>query len=596
MVSLRDALAAAVDHHQAGRLDRAEALYLSILRAVPDQPDALHLLGVLDGQSGRQAAARRRLRLAVAVAPQDGDFLSDLALTLRAAGEADRAAQGFARALRLDPDLAEAAYNLGNLWLERGDAAAAAGLYRHALARRARYPQAWNNIGTALRALGRTDEAADAFAQAIAQTPDAAEPRVNRAIALAELGRHAAAARLRRQAMALEPGNADALHTVAVRLLSEAGMDQPVVAGRALDGAKLARGLGWVRRALAVQPAHAAAGDALLGAALKLLQAGRADDGLVAAAARAAPQALRRDPRDTRAASLVAYHFYRRGRSDLGARWMRRIGQRFTPAERAADFELRLWSLIRADRGMLDRLPALDRLLPDFAPLEILAALPPGGAGRPVIAVACDDGYFQRFVGDLLASIAAVVPSTAGVAVHVHVVNPSAATLAALADWRARLPLGYSREVVDVSGWDAHRRATYYACIRFVRWSQLLDRLRRPLVHVDADCSLLTDLGGLADRLAGADVGLLRDGRGRGPTREITVCFAWFQPTDASRRFLSATAAFIADVWHRGEGAWMLDQAAPFCVLEAMGKRGIAPAVRWFDWTAFPWVRFIGDK
>ncbi|MFD1625608.1 tetratricopeptide repeat protein, partial [Azospirillum griseum] len=192
MVSLRDALAAAVDHHQAGRLDRAEALYLSILRAVPDQPDALHLLGVLDGQSGRQAAARRRLRLAVAVAPQDGDFLSDLALTLRAAGEADRAAQGFARALRLDPDLAEAAYNLGNLWLERGDAAAAAGLYRHALARRARYPQAWNNIGTALRALGRTDEAADAFAQAIAQTPDAAEPRVNRAIALAELGRPAA--------------------------------------------------------------------------------------------------------------------------------------------------------------------------------------------------------------------------------------------------------------------------------------------------------------------------------------------------------------------------------------------------------------------
>ncbi len=67
MVSLRDALAAAVGHHQAGRRDRAEALYHSILRAVPDQPDALHGLGVLLGQGGQTGAALHRLRLAVAV-------------------------------------------------------------------------------------------------------------------------------------------------------------------------------------------------------------------------------------------------------------------------------------------------------------------------------------------------------------------------------------------------------------------------------------------------------------------------------------------------------------------------------------------------
>ncbi len=171
MVSLRDALAAAVDHHQAGRLDRAEALYHSILRAVPDQPDALHLLGVLDGQSGRAALALRRLQSAVATRPGDGDFLSDLALTLRTVGATERAAVVFDRALRLDPGLAEAAYNLGNLWLERGDAAAAAESYRQALAQRAVYPQAWNNLGMALRSLEQTAEAADAFAQAIAQRP-----------------------------------------------------------------------------------------------------------------------------------------------------------------------------------------------------------------------------------------------------------------------------------------------------------------------------------------------------------------------------------------------------------------------------------------
>ncbi len=595
MVSLRDALAAAVDHHQAGRLDRAEALYHSILRAVPDQPDALHLLGVLDGQSGRAAVALRRLQSAVATRPGDGDFLSDLALTLRAVGATQRAAAVFARALRLDPGLAEAAYNLGNLWLERGDAAAAADLYRQALAQRAAYPQAWNNLGMALLGLGRTAEAADAFAHAVAQRPDAAEPRVNRANALAGLGRLAAAARLRRQAATLEPDNADALHNLAVRLLGEAGMDQPVVAGRPLDRAKLARGLGWLRRALALRPDHAAAGEALRGAALKLLQAGLADDGLVAAAARAAPQALRRDPRDTRAAALIAYHFYRKGRSDLGARWMRRVGRRFTQDERVVDFELRVWSLIQADRDLLDRLPPLEALLPDFPPLEMVVE-PPTGDG-PLIAVSCDDVYFQRFVGDLLESIVATLPDGGGgVAAHVHVVNPSADTEAALGRWRTRLPLGYSRERLDFSGWDDHRRTTYYACVRFLRWSQLLARQSRPLVHVDADCALRADLTSLSAGMAGADVGLLRDGRGRGPTREITVCFAWFQATDASRAFLADAAAYIADALRRGEGYWMLDQAAPFCVLNALRRRGKAPVVRWYDWVDFPWVRFIGDK
>jgi tetratricopeptide (TPR) repeat protein len=594
MVSLRDALAAAVDHHQAGRLDRAEALYHSILRAVPDQPDALHLLGVLDGQSGRAAFALRRLQMAVAARPGDGDFLSDLGLTLRSVGATDQAAMAFARALRLEPGLAEAAYNLGNLRLERGDAAAAAESYRQALAQRVVYPQAWNNLGMALRALEQTAAAAAAFAQAIAQRPEAAEPRVNRANALAALGRLAAAARLRRQAAALEPAFADALHNLGVRLLSEAGMDQPVVAGRPLDRAKLARGLGWLRRSLVVRPDHAAAGGALLGAALKLLQAGLADDGLVMAAARAAPQALRRAPHDTSAAAVIAYHFYRKGRSDLGTRWMRRIGRRFTADERVADFELRVWSLIRTDRGMLDRLPTLDALLPDFPPLEMMIEPPPGDG--PLIAVSCDDVYFQRFVGDLLESIAATLPHGGGGGVHVHVVNPSPETEAALDRWRTRLPLGYSRERLDFSGWDDHRRTTYYACVRFLRWHQLLTRQSRPLVHVDADCTLRADLTSLSDGLRDADVGLLRDGRGRGPTREITVCFAWFQPTEASRAFLSRTAAYIADALRRGEGYWMLDQAAPFCVLNALTARGTAPTVRWFDWVDFPWVQFIGDK
>jgi len=44
-------------HHQAGRLDRAEALYRKVLERDPDHAEALHLLGVVVHQRGNVAAA-----------------------------------------------------------------------------------------------------------------------------------------------------------------------------------------------------------------------------------------------------------------------------------------------------------------------------------------------------------------------------------------------------------------------------------------------------------------------------------------------------------------------------------------------------------
>ncbi|MDQ2102199.1 tetratricopeptide repeat protein, partial [Azospirillum isscasi] len=103
MVTLRDALAAAVGHHQAGRLIEARPLYHSILRSQPGHPDALHLLGVLESQCGRPTMALPLLRRAVALLPGDADFLGNLARTLRAAGQTGAAERAFARTAALDP-------------------------------------------------------------------------------------------------------------------------------------------------------------------------------------------------------------------------------------------------------------------------------------------------------------------------------------------------------------------------------------------------------------------------------------------------------------------------------------------------------------
>ena len=58
MATISEALAIAIRHHQAGRLQAAERIYRQILQVEPNQAEAIHFLGVIAAQSGKHAAAR----------------------------------------------------------------------------------------------------------------------------------------------------------------------------------------------------------------------------------------------------------------------------------------------------------------------------------------------------------------------------------------------------------------------------------------------------------------------------------------------------------------------------------------------------------
>ena len=50
-LTIQQALDLAVQHHNEGRLSQAEIIYQQILRSDPNQPIALHLLGVIAHQA-----------------------------------------------------------------------------------------------------------------------------------------------------------------------------------------------------------------------------------------------------------------------------------------------------------------------------------------------------------------------------------------------------------------------------------------------------------------------------------------------------------------------------------------------------------------
>ena len=59
MATIPEALAIAIQHHQAGRLQAAEQIYRQILAVEPNHADAIHLLGVIAHQAGKHEDCRR---------------------------------------------------------------------------------------------------------------------------------------------------------------------------------------------------------------------------------------------------------------------------------------------------------------------------------------------------------------------------------------------------------------------------------------------------------------------------------------------------------------------------------------------------------
>lgn len=117
MSSPLEALRTALQHHQAGRLQEAEAIYRQILQVEPNHPDALHLVGVIAHHDGRHQIAIDCICQAIALSPNAPEYHNNLGEAYRALGKSEEAAACYRRALALKPDFAEACYSLGLLLL-----------------------------------------------------------------------------------------------------------------------------------------------------------------------------------------------------------------------------------------------------------------------------------------------------------------------------------------------------------------------------------------------------------------------------------------------------------------------------------------------
>jgi Tfp pilus assembly protein PilF len=167
------ALQTAMAQHQAGNLAQAETLYKQVLQTAPNQPDALHLLGLIAKQKGDLKTAVQLMR----------------------------------KALNLNPNYVEALVNLGATLQEQGDLNNATDCYRKALALRPNYAEVHSNLGVVLKAQDNLHESAQSFIRALELNPASAETFANLDALLKEMAAPDEALIYYRKVLAISPTN-----------------------------------------------------------------------------------------------------------------------------------------------------------------------------------------------------------------------------------------------------------------------------------------------------------------------------------------------------------------------------------------------------
>jgi predicted O-linked N-acetylglucosamine transferase (SPINDLY family) len=203
---LREAIAL----HQQGRIAEAESRYREVLQQIPDQPDALHFLGVVEMQRGNHGRALQLLDRSLAVQPRNPATHYNRANLLREMGRSDEALGGYESALALNGQHPGALINRGAILGAQHRYAEALESYDRAIAVAPKDASTHCSRGRALTELNRQGEAVQSFNRALELSPGKLESLIGRAHALQRSGRFLDALADFDQAIDSDPGNADA--------------------------------------------------------------------------------------------------------------------------------------------------------------------------------------------------------------------------------------------------------------------------------------------------------------------------------------------------------------------------------------------------
>ena len=221
-----------LEHYQNGRHEDAEKLAISITQKFPDHSFSWTVLGILLEQTDRAPEALSVNQKVVQLDPQAADAHYNLANVFRVLGRLEEAEASYMQALVLAPKDAEIYYNLGITLQGLGRLEEAETRFKEAVAINSNYAEAYYGAGTTAFGLSKFEEAVTSYRRVIALQPGYADAHCNLGVALEALGRSEGAEASFRKAIALKPDLAEAHDNLGIALHRLGRLEEAEVSSR----------------------------------------------------------------------------------------------------------------------------------------------------------------------------------------------------------------------------------------------------------------------------------------------------------------------------------------------------------------------------
>ncbi len=227
-LSVQQAINLAVQHYSAGDLAKAESIYQQILQSDPNHPVALHLLGVIAHQVGKNDIAVDLIGKALTAQPDYVEAYYNLGIVLKSQGKLDDAAAIYHKALDIKPDYLEVHSNLGNVLQDQGKLDDAAASYQMALAINPDNAVVNYNLGNVLKDQRKLDDAVASYHKALAIKPDFVEAYSNLGNVLKDQGKLDDAVANFQKVLNIKPDYAEAHNNLGIVLQDQGKLDDAV--------------------------------------------------------------------------------------------------------------------------------------------------------------------------------------------------------------------------------------------------------------------------------------------------------------------------------------------------------------------------------
>jgi tetratricopeptide (TPR) repeat protein len=206
-----DGLHQVIRLYQQGNLQAAGQLAEQLLNTSPDDAGLLEITAAVALQSGNILLAVERFRQQARLQPDNALAHSNLCMALHTLGQDEEAFRSGQKAVKLDPKLADAWNNLGNIFKSGNHLEGARDHYAKALAIDHNDPKLLVNAGAVNQLLGDLDTAERHYRDALQLQPGFIPAWNNLATVLQKQQRHDEAETTFRHALDLQPSNPETL-------------------------------------------------------------------------------------------------------------------------------------------------------------------------------------------------------------------------------------------------------------------------------------------------------------------------------------------------------------------------------------------------